>query len=103
MKIAAFKHITKSKPGKMVLIDFYADWCGPCQTISPMINKVSRNFGDSVQVIKVNVDKSRPIAEKFNIRSIPTLVLLRGDKVLWKNTGLITQKELSSKLTDLIK
>lgn len=102
MKTAAFRKLTSAN-SNLVLVDFYADWCAPCQTISPMISGVAKEFGNSVNVLKINVDKSRPLVEQFNIRSIPTLMMFKNGKVIWKKAGLITKKELTKKLTSFVK
>jgi thioredoxin 1 len=101
MKTSAFKKLTTGA-GKWVLVDFYADWCGPCQTISPMINQVAKDYGSKISVLKINVDKSRPIAENLNIRSIPTLLIFKEGKIIWRKTGLFTKKELTGKLNSIL-
>jgi thioredoxin 1 len=99
MKIAAFNHMINSGSQKLTLVDFYADWCGPCQTVSPIVQQVARELSHKINLVKVNVDKSRPVAEKFNIKSIPTLLLMDGNKIIWKKTGYVTKKELKAKLS----
>lgn len=101
MKSAAFKRLTSSS-SDLVLVDFYADWCGPCQTVSPMIQQVAKEFGNKISVLKINIDKSRPLVEKFNIRSVPTLLLFKEGKIIWKKAGIMTKKELSGKIKNAI-
>lgn len=100
MKIAAFNHMINSGSRKLTLVDFYAEWCGPCQTVSPIVQQVARELSHKINLVKVNVDKSRPVAEKFNIKSIPTLLLMDGNKIIWKKTGYVTKKELKAKLSN---
>ena len=82
-----------------VLIDFYADWCGPCQAMAPVLKEVAQNFEGKVKIIKIDVDKNQPIAQRFGVRSIPTLILFKGGNVLWQEAGMMTGNELSKKLT----
>lgn len=89
----------RSARQKLTLVDFYADWCGPCQTVSPIVQQVAKEMSNEINLVKVNVDKSRPVADKFNIKSIPTLLLMDGNKIIWKKTGYITRKELKNKLS----
>ncbi|MFT7150892.1 MAG: thioredoxin 1, partial [Nonlabens sp.] len=65
-----------------VLVDFYADWCGPCQMMAPVLKEVADEMGDKVKIIKIDVDKNQPIAQRFGVRSIPTLILFKNGKIL---------------------
>ena len=84
-----------------VLLDFYADWCGPCQTLLPTIHKLADELKDEVVIKKVNVDENRELAAKFNIRSIPTLVFFKDGKPADSHTGLITERNLRHKIDRL--
>ena len=66
-----------------VLVDFYADWCGPCQMMAPVLKEVADEMGDKVKIIKIDVDKNQPIAQRFGVRSIPTLILFKNGKKLF--------------------
>ncbi|GAB5524976.1 MAG: thioredoxin [Roseivirga sp.] len=81
-----------------VLVDFYADWCGPCQAMAPVLKEVAQNYEGKVKVIKIDVDKNQPIAQRFGVRSIPTLILFKGGNVLWQQAGMMTGRDLSNKL-----
>ncbi|MEK6477640.1 thioredoxin [Catalinimonas sp. 4WD22] len=94
-KKKSFKELINSG-STAVLVDFYATWCGPCQTLSPIVQEVSKELGDQVKVIKVDVDKNPAAAQQFQIRSVPTLMIFKGGKVLWRKAGLMTKRELLS-------
>ena len=84
-----------------VLLDFYADWCGPCQTLLPTIHKLADELKDDVIIKKVNVDTNQELAAKFGIRNIPTLVFFKDGKAVEKYAGLITERDLRSKIDKL--
>jgi thioredoxin 1 len=86
---------------KKVVLDFYADWCGPCQTLLPTIHKLAEELNDDVIIKKVNVDQNKDLAAYFNVRSIPTLVFFQEGKVVDKHTGLITERALRLKIDEL--
>jgi len=77
-----------------VLVDFYADWCGPCKTLSPIVQQVSSDLHGRVRVIKVNVDKNQSAAMKYQIRGVPTLILFKQGKVLWRQSGVLQKNAL---------
>ena len=78
-----------------VLVDFYADWCGPCQMMAPVLKEVADEMGDKVKIIKIDVDKNQPIAQRFGVRSIPTLILFKNGKILENKTGVMTKRDLT--------
>jgi thioredoxin 1 len=77
-----------------VLVDFYADWCGPCKTLSPIVQQVSSALHGRVKVIKVNVDKNQSAAMKYQIRGVPTLILFKEGNVLWRQSGVMQKNAL---------
>jgi thioredoxin 1 len=77
-----------------VLVDFYADWCGPCKTLSPIVQEVSSAFHGRVKVIKVNVDKNQNASLRYGIRGVPTLILFRNGNILWRQSGVLSKREL---------
>ena len=81
-----------------VLVDFYADWCGPCQTMAPILQQVAKAHEGKVKIIKVDVDKNQPLAQRFGVRSIPTLILFKNGNLVWKKAGLLSTHELSKAL-----
>ncbi len=87
--------VNQSQP---VLVDFYADWCGPCQMMAPVLKEVVQEMGDELKVIKIDVDRNQPIAQKFGVRSIPTLILFQNGEIKWRKAGVVTKRELTSLL-----
>lgn len=83
---------------QLVLIDFSADWCGPCQTLAPILKDVKSELGDSLKIIKVDVDKNQPLATRFGVRSVPTLILFKKGEQLWKQAGVMTKSDLLYKI-----
>ena len=84
---------------KLVFLDFWADWCGPCKMLMPTFEKLAEKYGEQVTFAKVNVDELPDIANRFSIRSIPTLVLLQGGEVVEKVVGLRSEQELDQVLS----
>ena len=83
---------------ELLLVDFYADWCGPCQTLAPVLEKVVAELHGKVTLFKVNVDKHPQLAQQFAIRSIPHLMLFKRGKILWRKGGLLSSGELLKQL-----
>ena len=90
------------KSEKMVLIDFYADWCGPCRMMSPIIDEIEEELKESVKVGKINVDENQELAIQYNIVSIPTLMFLKNGKLLKTIVGLHSKGELNEIINKLI-
>ncbi len=83
---------------ELLLVDFHADWCGPCQTLAPILDRVVAELDGKVTLYKVNVDKHPQLSQQFAIRSIPHLMLFKKGKILWRKGGLITNAELLKQL-----
>ncbi|HLV69635.1 MAG TPA: thioredoxin [Xanthomarina sp.] len=83
--------INQEKP---VLIDFYAEWCSPCKMMSPILKQVKDSLGDSVSILKVDVDKNQSLAAKYQVRGVPTLILFKNGKQLWRQSGVLQKEEL---------
>ena len=83
---------------KPVFLDFWADWCGPCKMLGPTFERLADQYGEHVTFAKINVDELPDIANKFAIRSIPTLILLQGGNVVEKVVGLRSEQELAQVL-----
>ena len=88
------------KSDKLVLIDFYADWCGPCKALAPTLEKFAEENQDKVKVVKVNVDEAPEVAAAFNVRSIPMLVTMKGNQAIYAAVGNLPKEALTQFVTD---
>ncbi len=87
---------------KLILIDFYTNWCGPCKMLSPIISEIGNEYANSIDVYKINVDENQDLASKYNIVSVPTLVFLKNEKIVKTTIGFRTRSELSNIIEDLL-
>ena len=85
-----------------VIVDFFAEWCGPCKTMSPILKQVKDMQGDKVRIVKVDVDKNNALAMQYSIQSVPTLMIFRNGKQMWRQSGVINAGELN-KIVELFK
>jgi thioredoxin 1 len=79
---------------KPVLVDFHAEWCGPCKMMAPELKRFAESHKE-VRVLKVDIDKNRATAEQFNIQGVPTLILFKKGKVLWRQSGAMNAQQIS--------
>ena len=84
------------KSGKPVLVDYWAEWCGPCKMIAPILDEVAAQYGDKLQIAKMNVDENRDIPAKFGIRGIPTLMLFKNGELAATKVGAMNKGQLTA-------
>ncbi|MCC7245063.1 MAG: thioredoxin [Saprospiraceae bacterium] len=77
-----------------VLVDFFAEWCGPCKVMKPILNSVKDEMGEGVHIFKIDVDKNEAISAQFGIRSIPTLILFKKGEPVWRQSGVVSAVEI---------
>jgi thioredoxin 1 len=82
-----------------VLVDFYADWCGPCKAMEPVIRDVAKSITGKVRVIKIDIDKNEEAARSFNVSAVPTFILFKKGNIVWRHPGMIDKNKLLSVLT----
>lgn len=87
-----FNEIINQK--QLTLVDFYAEWCGPCKMMSPILQEVKSVVKDDVKIIKINVDNHQDLAAEFMVRGVPTLMLFREGKMLWRQSGVLSTNDL---------
>jgi thioredoxin 1 len=100
---AGIKYVTDAsfeqdvlKSDKPVLLDFWAEWCGPCKMIGPILEELSGEYGDKIQIAKMNVDENRDVPAKYGIRGIPTLMLFKDGKVAATKVGALSKAQLTA-------
>lgn len=89
-----FGELIKNK--QPVLVDFHATWCGPCKMMAPELQRFAQNNTGKLRVVKIDIDKNEQTARQFNIQGVPTLILFKEGKVLWRQSGAMTAQQISA-------
>jgi len=87
--------INQDKP---VLVDFFATWCGPCKTMGPILENVKKQVGDMGTILKIDVDKNQKLASELNISGVPTLIIYKNGKQVWRQSGVVDANTLQQKM-----
>ena len=98
--MSTFQDIIKGE--KPILVDFFADWCAPCKTMNPILKSIKSKLGDEIKILKINVDKNQAVADKFNVRGIPTFIIFKQNELKWRRSGIIEENKLIEELNKLI-
>lgn len=90
------------KSSQPVLVDFHATWCGPCKMMAPELQKFAQNNTGKLRVLKIDIDKNPATAQQFNIQGVPTLILFKEGKVLWRQSGAMSSSQISAAVSSHI-
>lgn len=97
--MASFKElISQNVP---VLVDFKADWCGPCKMMTPILKEVKQQLKEDIKIIKIDVDKNQSVAAKYQVRGVPTLIIFKEGRQLWRQSGVVQASQLIEIITGL--
>ncbi|MCF6307910.1 MAG: thioredoxin [Flavobacteriaceae bacterium] len=98
--MSSFFEIIKSD--QLVLVDFHAEWCGPCKTMSPILKEVKDTMGNAIKVLKIDVDKNQRLAASLNVRGVPTLILYKNNAIVWRQSGVVQKNDIISKINEYL-
>ena len=84
-----------------VVIDVFANWCGPCQQVAPIFDELAKELGDKYKLVKINIDEERDLAINYNVSSIPTFIFIKGGEVVGKEMGYMSKEDLKAKIEEI--
>ena len=90
-----FEELIKNNQG-LILVDFYATWCGPCKTMHPILENVKARVGDKARILKIDVDQQQALAMQYNVQAVPTLILFKNGQVIWRQSGVMQPSQLAA-------
>jgi thioredoxin 1 len=90
--------ISDSRP---VIVDFHALWCGPCKVQSPILKEVALELGQKIKIIKINVDQNSEIASRYNVQSVPTIIIFKNSKQVWRQSGVANKTQIKNVLEQI--
>ena len=93
------KHINGDKP---VVVDFFAEWCGPCKMMPPVLKQVKEKMGDTATILKMDIDKNPDYARKFGVQAVPALIIFQRGNIVWRKAGVTASNEIISQLRNLV-
>lgn len=89
---SSFKDLINS--GQVVLVDFFGTWCGPCQALMPILKDVKDELGEGIKIVKIDIDKNKSLAMKYQVRSVPTMILFKDGEPKWRQSGVLQKKDI---------
>jgi thioredoxin 1 len=98
--MSSFSDIINQK--EPVLIDFYATWCGPCKALAPVLKQVKDTVSDTASVLKIDIDKNQALATKLNVRGVPTLILYKNGKQVWRQSGVVPKDVIINEINSVL-
>ena len=84
------------------LVDYYAPWCGPCKAMEPVVKEVAKTTEGKARIVKVNIDKQSHLAQSYNVNAVPTFMVFKNGKLLWRHSGMIDKSSMLSKLSQFV-